>query len=271
VAVASADEQIYALHENDKRPNPLFDSGGARRKLSATDPGQAALRTKWCELYLAALKAGKEPQQPASGQPAPTIPSSRQPVAIPVVACPKTAEFTNKVEDATADQTEQIGKAHLRATEMIDCSLKRLKAAKNASDPLVKQYFGISGTGADDQKNLDKLIANFEKIKKGMGTAKYEVENEKIKPGEPYTVAYVYSLPLIHGIGHVHVCYPAFSLGTDDERAATLVHEMSHYAVGTDDKAYEWQTQKWNKMSQKDQMDNADSYGGFAQSACAGQ
>jgi hypothetical protein len=269
VAVASADEQLYALHEGEKRPNPLFDSGGARRKLTASDSVQANLRAKWCELYLGALKARNDAPKAPAGPSAATIPSSPEAVGNPLVGCPKTVKFTNKVADATADETEQIRKAHVRATEMIDCSLKRLHAAKSTPDPLVKQYFGISGTGVDDQKKLGKLLANFEKIKNGMGSAKYEVEKEEIKPGEPYTVAYVYSLPLIHGIGHVHVCYPAFSLGTDDERAATLVHEMSHYAVGTDDKAYEWQTDKWNKMSQSDQMDNADNYGGFAQSACA--
>ena len=54
-AVAAADEQIYAAHENDPRPNPLFDAQGNHLKLSSTDPKQADLREEWCDLYQAAL------------------------------------------------------------------------------------------------------------------------------------------------------------------------------------------------------------------------
>ena len=56
-AVQSADEQIYAAHEEDPRPNALFDADGNRKQLSSTDPSQEALRQEWREYYSAAVDA----------------------------------------------------------------------------------------------------------------------------------------------------------------------------------------------------------------------
>jgi hypothetical protein len=50
-ACAAADEDIYAAHENDPRPNPLYDAQGNRLPLSATDPAHADLREEWFDLY----------------------------------------------------------------------------------------------------------------------------------------------------------------------------------------------------------------------------
>lgn len=58
-AVQSADEQIYAAHEDDPRPNALFDAEGNRQQLSSTDPSQEALRQEWREDYFVALDARK--------------------------------------------------------------------------------------------------------------------------------------------------------------------------------------------------------------------
>ena len=52
-ACAAADDQIYAAHENDPRPNALFDEHGNRLPLSATDPSQEALREEWRQYYVA--------------------------------------------------------------------------------------------------------------------------------------------------------------------------------------------------------------------------
>jgi hypothetical protein len=172
------------------------------------------------------------------------------------------------VEDAATDEEKaQIQKAHDDAVKMIDQSIARLEAAKGTPDPLVAEYFGIKSNSPEDQKKLDKLINNFNKMKKGMDTINYEVEHEDIKPGEPNTVAYVYRPPGMNGIGDVHVCYPMFDKVGEEERASTLVHEMSHYAARTGDHAYDHEKEKWDKMDQDDKMDNADSYGGFAKKA----
>ena len=69
-AVRQADDEIYARHANDPRPNALFDAQGNRRPLDPVDPSQAALRAEWCALYEAAL-AGAEP--PSDGPGAGTV------------------------------------------------------------------------------------------------------------------------------------------------------------------------------------------------------
>lgn len=175
-----------------------------------------------------------------------------------VAKCPK-------VQDANEAETKAVLRAHERAKDMMDNAIANcLEKAKVKPCKAVGDYFDIKGTDAADQEKLDELIGNFKEMRREMDNASYEVEHETITPGKPYTVAYVYTLPLIHGVGDVHVCFPAFANASADEQAATLVHEMSHYAIGTDDNAYDWETTKWNAMSQKQKMDNADSYGEFA-------
>lgn len=176
-------------------------------------------------------------------------------------------EKFNKVEDATPAQIELIKEAHVKAETMMASAIERLKAAKSKPDSLVKEYFGIAGTGKEDQRRLDRLTAGVSKMLKGMKSVGYEVENEAITPGEPYTVAYVYTLPLLGGVGDVHICFPPFGRGTVDSRAATIVHEVSHSRAGTKDHAYDWQKKKWAAMTQDQRLNNADSLAEFAREA----
>lgn len=67
-----ADEQLYAAHEADPRPNPLFDAQGARLRLDPSTLDQENLRREWRGLYKAELarhKANTE-SKPASPPPA---------------------------------------------------------------------------------------------------------------------------------------------------------------------------------------------------------
>jgi hypothetical protein len=52
-AVAAADKELYRRHENDPRPNALFDENGNRKPLDPNDPSQASLRLEWIKYYLA--------------------------------------------------------------------------------------------------------------------------------------------------------------------------------------------------------------------------
>ncbi len=52
-AVSAADSEIYSKHADDPRPNALYDASGNRRALNPCDPGQAALRSEWMDLYVA--------------------------------------------------------------------------------------------------------------------------------------------------------------------------------------------------------------------------
>jgi|SRR5215469_17697730 len=61
-AAASADDALYEAHQNDRRPNPLFDLAGHRKKLSATDPSQESLRQEWRDYYSGALDDREAPR-----------------------------------------------------------------------------------------------------------------------------------------------------------------------------------------------------------------
>ena len=51
-AVSSADDELYRRHQDDERPNPLFDEDGNLQQLDPDDPAQAELRREWTDLYI---------------------------------------------------------------------------------------------------------------------------------------------------------------------------------------------------------------------------
>ena len=91
-ACDAADDEIYARHESDPRPNALFDANGNRRALSATDPAQADLRREWMDLYIAnggevegggGSGGGTDPVTPCPDDPAKPDPTPGGPVIPP--------------------------------------------------------------------------------------------------------------------------------------------------------------------------------------------
>lgn len=181
------------------------------------------------------------------------------------IAADQHAPLSMTFQDALTDQESVVRKAAEQACVITKKAIARLEAAKTTPDSLVGTYFGINSVSDNDKAKIDSLIAKYSKVQSKLEKGvSYEIENETIKPGEPYTVAYVYKFPIIGGIGDVHICFPAFDTLSSQEQSATIVHELSHYSAGTDNHAYSWETSKWNKMSQDQQMDNADSLSGFA-------
>ncbi|MDD5298325.1 MAG: hypothetical protein PHU46_15590 [Rhodocyclaceae bacterium] len=94
-AVAAADQELYARHKNDPRPNALYDAEGRRLPLSPNDPSQAAARQEWCDLYLAAAEKNRqqvsqdsnEPPSPPPPPPPPP-PDPERAADDPVQPCP---------------------------------------------------------------------------------------------------------------------------------------------------------------------------------------
>src|SRR5580704_4093793 len=68
-AVEAADENLYAAHGSDPRPNALYDADGNQIPLDGSDP---ALNQEWETQYNKALKnKAPEPSDPASDNSAP--------------------------------------------------------------------------------------------------------------------------------------------------------------------------------------------------------
>jgi hypothetical protein len=76
-AVRKADDDLYSAHEQDDRPNALFDSDGNRLPLGDRDPNQAGLRHKWMQSY--ADHGGRVDK---------TSPAPMKPVGKAVAECP---------------------------------------------------------------------------------------------------------------------------------------------------------------------------------------
>jgi uncharacterized Zn-binding protein involved in type VI secretion len=163
------------------------------------------------------------------------------------------------IEDADPEQARMILKGHIDAVPMIDGAIARLKAGKSAPDPLINQYFRINGTGPDDQGKLNQLIGKYQKMQAAMADIGYEAEEEDPKSKNN---AHVWKFGDT-GFGNVHVNFPQFANRTERNRAETIVHEVSHRIVDSDDNAYEG-GKKWDGMSQDEQMDNGDSLSSFA-------
>jgi hypothetical protein len=174
-----------------------------------------------------------------------------------------TISVTNSFADMNDDQIQMAMKARVQASYQIDAAIAALEVAKTTPDPNVNKYFSVNGTSPEDVEKLDTLIDNFEKMQSDLNGVGFEGESQTINPGDEYTVAYVYTMPVVHGVGDVHLMFEGFDRGDDRDRAGTIVHEMSHWSLGTDDVAYDWEPE-FGGLSQEDQMNNGDSYGEFA-------
>jgi hypothetical protein len=93
-AVQEADNELYARHFADPRPNALYDAEGLRRPLDPRDPAQADLRQEWCDLYNSSLNQPSQsqtqpptPPTPPKPPPADLHPAGNRPVSKPVEPC----------------------------------------------------------------------------------------------------------------------------------------------------------------------------------------
>lgn len=157
--------------------------------------------------------------------------------------------------DATGKQN--IENAITLAKAKVAAALSEIGAAKTGPQAKANKYFKITGDkSSDDLKAIDKVIEVFHKVQNALGgNLKFEGE----KP-DGTTQAYVYTgfVGLFDGAVHIH--FPGFNNETPEERAAILIHELSHKYAGTADNAYLYETGKWAKMDRKDATNNADSY-----------
>lgn len=171
------------------------------------------------------------------------------------------------IKDATDAQRKMIRKAHQGAEKMIARALGRLKKAKKKPDHLVNEVFGIGGTSAEDQQKLDRIVSRFEKMQASLARASYDVDVEPYSSGKANRAGWVSIVPGVGGDGDVHICVPWYEKLSMTQQEGVIVHEIAHNAFGAADTAYEHQEDKWNAMSQEEQMNNADSYRVFATDA----
>lgn len=159
--------------------------------------------------------------------------------------------------DIDATGKKNIQDAIVLAKSKVASAISDIAAARSGPQPKASHYFKITGDkSSDDGKAIDKVVTVFTKVQSALGgSLKFEGE----KP-DGTTQAYVYTgfIGLFDGAVHIH--FPGFNKETPEERAAIIIHELSHKYAGTDDNAYLYETGKWAQMSRKDAVNNADSY-----------
>lgn len=173
---------------------------------------------------------------------------------------PKPLTFT----DIDATGKKNIEDAIVLARTKVAAAISDIAAAKSGPQAKASRYFKITGDkSSDDLKAIDAAVTVFTKVQAALSSGlKFEGE----KP-DGTTQAYVYTgfVGLFDGAVHIH--FPGFNGETPSERAAIIIHELSHKYAGTSDNAYLHETGKWAKMDRKDAVANADSYCYYAVNA----
>jgi hypothetical protein len=166
--------------------------------------------------------------------------------------------------DIDATGKKNIQDAIALAKTKVASAISEIAGARSGPQVKASKYFKITGDkSADDLKAIDQVIEVFRKIQTALG-GDLHFEGEKPDGG---TQAYVYTgfIGLFDGAVHIH--FPGFNNETPSERAAILIHELSHKYAGTDDNAYLHETGKWAKLDRKGAVANADSYCYYAVNA----
>jgi hypothetical protein len=104
---------------------------------------------------------------------------------------------------------------------------------------------------------IASVLANFRKIKTEFDgdDYQYECENDCDTAN-----AYVYGI-----WSDIHLCMNKLRGRSNNFIGGVIVHEMSHYAAGTDDNEYFYPSAtNQTTLSSDDAIDNGDSYEGFA-------
>lgn len=157
-ACSAADEQIYAAHANDPRPNALYDANGNRLLLDADDPSQEALRAEWMDYYEA--NGGEVEGEDSGGS-----------TDDPVETCP--------YENAPADPT----KAHIFVTAHMPDGT----AIPGADVYIDSAFVGLTDTnGFFDHGDVEP--GTYEaSISKAGYTGVHDYESASIAAGNSYT------------------------------------------------------------------------------------
>jgi hypothetical protein len=166
-AVKAADDELYAKHEDDPRPNALYDSDGNRRPLDANDPGQAGLREEWMDAYKA-NGGTTEPVDTSGGQPDQAVlPCGQQAIVNPLILGtpnesdgdgdkPEAAEQEDTADDDSgADTDSSDEESEPKTPEQEDTADDDSGAGTDSSDEDSEPQTAEQEDTADDDSGAD--------------------------------------------------------------------------------------------------------------------
>jgi hypothetical protein len=208
-------------------------------------------------------------KQSGTGRPAPVSSDVRAFHDGPSGVQPQKTNNTGGAQPLTFADIDATGKKNIEdaialSKIKVAAAISAIGAARSGPQAKASKYFKITGDkSSDDLKAIDEVGSVYNKVLAALsGGLKFEGE----KP-DGTTQAYVYTgfIGLFDGAVHIH--FPGFNGETADERAAIIIHELSHKYGGTSDNAYLYETGKWAKMDRKAAVANADSYCYYAVNA----
>jgi Lysine-specific metallo-endopeptidase len=207
---------------------------------------------------------------PAAGGPAAAAggPGAAAAPASPTAATGHDSDraYVGGTSSHVADRTTSDGTTSVQMADESDAQAAMISAAVTRARAILDNAVGKIGSPTDpkvaaalqanfhstDAKVVTEVASKLSRIRSAFsGTIPVEVESEGTAR------AYVYVI-----WSDIHLCPPWFADADPDGRARTIIHECSHKYTGTDDKAYHWDG-KYQTLSTKDALDNADSYAWF--------
>lgn len=130
---------------------------------------------------------------------------------------------------------------------------------------LLLKHFHTTSRG-----HLRQILVNLMGIGKVLKDGvRFECEQSCKASGNGAVCGYAYNTQWFGGFGAVHICFDASTGHCSFDKQALrsqqmiVIHEVAHRYEGIDDHAYEWQTDKYKKLSTGQALDNADSYAAF--------
>jgi len=166
-------------------------------------------------------------------------------------------------EGCTSSEAETVREAELKAIEMLDCILEKFESY-NGVWPLdivnsMEQHFGMNTL--DVASYVDAV---FKYLRYHPFDRSYEAQNTNEGYCGSTTLAWTYPLTQVTS---VKLCRPNYWNSSSLEQASTLIHEWTHLNVGTNDWAYEWESE-YDELNTLTSLTNADSYTAFIKELC---
>jgi Domain of unknown function (DUF4157)/Lysine-specific metallo-endopeptidase len=184
----------------------------------------------------------------------------RQPKKVEAKFSGCTGTQSNQIDSAVQDAKKALNKA----ASVVGSAYGKPTGLSAAHQQLLMDHFHTTSHG-----DLRTILGTYTSVGRAFDAGLiFECETTCPKAPTTVTCGYAYNTMWFGGRGPIHICFDTsgcdFAKTAALNRVALIIHEASHRHAGVDDKVYRWDAAKYNALSSKEAMDNADSYAWFA-------
>jgi hypothetical protein len=183
----------------------------------------------------------------------------RQPTKVETKFSGCTGTQPNQIDSVVQDARKALNKAEA----VVGSAYGKPSSLSAARQQLLMDHFHTTS-----RQDLRTILGTYISIGRAFEAGlKFECETTCEKTTAGNVCGYAYNTMWFGGFGPIHICFDTagcdFAKTAAANKVALIIHEAAHRHAGVDDKAYQWDA-KYNTMSPKEAMDNADSYAWFA-------